>query len=168
SLVEGLLRECVRGVFSLKCGTIPINWPFAYTILVQKYSSNDLLQTSVLFRNISIVEVGRLPLLWLAPESYERWIFSPASDVWSMGVLLYELVTTGGRPYPDWATSELFDRLKNGERMERPADCSEAVYRMMRSCWELDASLRPNWRDLRMAMAAELERVCPNDDYILH
>ncbi|GMR51895.1 hypothetical protein PMAYCL1PPCAC_22090, partial [Pristionchus mayeri] len=70
---------------------------------------------------------GRLPLKWMSPEAIAKYDFTPASDVWSFGVLLFEIITLGGTPYPDWAAAELLQRLKRGERMERPDNCTDAM-----------------------------------------
>ncbi|GMR52226.1 hypothetical protein PMAYCL1PPCAC_22421, partial [Pristionchus mayeri] len=50
---------------------------------------------------------GRLPWKWMAPEALERFYFSVESDVWSFGVLLFEIITFGGNPYPDWPAVEV-------------------------------------------------------------
>ncbi|KAH3853468.1 hypothetical protein DPMN_095992 [Dreissena polymorpha] len=67
---------------------------------------------------------GKLPLRWMAPEAIFNLVFSPASDVWSFGILLYEIVSLGGSPYPSWSNADLLKYLKQGIRMERPDNCS--------------------------------------------
>ncbi|XP_048733843.2 uncharacterized protein LOC125649973 isoform X2 [Ostrea edulis] len=70
---------------------------------------------------------GRLPLKWMSIEAINELTFSSASDVWSFGVLLFEIVTLGGTPYPTIDTRELLRELKNGYRMEKPENCSEEM-----------------------------------------
>ena len=68
---------------------------------------------------------GRLPVKWMAPESLFQHVYSSKSDVWSFGILLWEIMTLGGVPYqllPD--VKELFYLLRHGYRMERPVGCS--------------------------------------------
>ncbi|GMT26687.1 hypothetical protein PFISCL1PPCAC_17984, partial [Pristionchus fissidentatus] len=68
---------------------------------------------------------GVLPLKWMSPEAIAKYEFSTASDIWSFGVLLFEIITLGGTPYPEWPAAELLQRLKRGERMERPDNCTD-------------------------------------------
>eukprot|EP00061_Rhincodon_typus_P012027 g37478.t1 len=68
---------------------------------------------------------GRIPVKWMAIESLFDHIYTSQSDVWSFGILLWEIVTLGGNPYPGIAPERLFNLLKTGYRMERPENCSE-------------------------------------------
>ncbi|GMR30404.1 hypothetical protein PMAYCL1PPCAC_00599, partial [Pristionchus mayeri] len=61
---------------------------------------------------------GKLPLKWMSPEAIDHFEFSTASEVWSFGVLLFEICTLGGSPYAGWMAAELITRLKRGERMQ--------------------------------------------------
>ncbi|GMT26882.1 hypothetical protein PFISCL1PPCAC_18179, partial [Pristionchus fissidentatus] len=70
---------------------------------------------------------GRLPIKWMAPEALRRYEMSTASDVWSYGILLFEIITLGGSPYPNWEPSEILPRLEAGERMARPDNCPDSV-----------------------------------------
>ncbi|KAL8614868.1 hypothetical protein ACOMHN_059207 [Nucella lapillus] len=70
---------------------------------------------------------GKLPLKWMAMESIFDLTFSTASDVWSFGVVLFEIVTLGGTPYPTLPIRGLLRALKEGYRMERPDNCSEEM-----------------------------------------
>ncbi|GFR95903.1 fibroblast growth factor receptor 2 [Elysia marginata] len=68
---------------------------------------------------------GRLPVKWMSVEAIFDQSFSSASDVWSFGILLYELVTLGGVPYPTVHTRDLLRRLRAGYRMPRPDTCQD-------------------------------------------
>ncbi|RUS85688.1 hypothetical protein EGW08_006564, partial [Elysia chlorotica] len=68
---------------------------------------------------------GRLPVKWMSVEAIFDQSFSSASDVWSFGILLFELVTLGGVPYPTVPTRDLLRRLQAGYRMPRPDSCRE-------------------------------------------
>lgn len=78
---------------------------------------------------------GKLPIKWLALESLTHQVYTSQSDVWSYGILLYEICTLGGNPYPSLSTSDLIMELKRGYRMEKPDSCSKELYELMLSCW---------------------------------
>ena len=65
-----------------------------------------------------------VPVKWMAFESLAYSVYTSQSDVWSFGVLLWELVTLGSTPYPGLAVHELFNFLTAGCRMEKPENCS--------------------------------------------
>ncbi|KAL1395785.1 hypothetical protein pipiens_010991 [Culex pipiens pipiens] len=92
---------------------------------------------------------GRLPICWMAPESLQDGYFDSRSDVWSFGVVLWEIMTMGAHPFMAIDTwKQLLEDLQHGKRLERPGGCSDDVYRIMKDCWELQAELRPTFTDL--------------------
>ncbi|KAF3848469.1 hypothetical protein F7725_014966 [Dissostichus mawsoni] len=91
---------------------------------------------------------GRLPVKWMAPEALFDRIYTHQSDVWSFGVLLWEIFTLGGSPYPGVPVEELFKLLKEGHRMEKPSACPQELYRMMRDCWHAVPARRPTFSQL--------------------
>nr|XP_057908550.1 proto-oncogene tyrosine-protein kinase receptor Ret isoform X2 [Doryrhamphus excisus] len=98
---------------------------------------------------------GRIPVKWMAIESLFDHIYTTQSDVWSFGVLLWEIVTLGGNPYPGIAPERLFNLLKTGYRMERPENCSEEMYNLMVRCWKQESDKRPTFSDI----SKELEKM---------
>ncbi|XP_072048954.1 uncharacterized protein [Amphiura filiformis] len=100
---------------------------------------------------------GRLPIRWMAIESVLGDVHTTESDVWSFGVLLWEIVTLGSRPYPKLKGDDIRKLLKNGQRMPRPKHCSEQLYNIMLACWEKEPSQRPSFEQLMKLLDEILE-----------
>ncbi|KAL7985886.1 hypothetical protein Chor_011052 [Crotalus horridus] len=70
---------------------------------------------------------GRLPVKWMAPEALFDRVYTHQSDVWSFGILMWEIFTLGGSPYPGIPVEELFKLLKEGHRMDKPSNCTHEL-----------------------------------------
>uniref|UniRef100_A0A8C6TQL3 Tyrosine-protein kinase n=1 Tax=Neogobius melanostomus TaxID=47308 RepID=A0A8C6TQL3_9GOBI len=92
---------------------------------------------------------------WSAPETISHGTFTSKSDVWSFGVLLYEIITFGGMPYKDLRDCDVYDRISEGYRMPCPPRCPAFLYRMMLSCWSAKAEDRPSFS----ALLKELDNI---------
>ncbi|XP_078508908.1 fibroblast growth factor receptor 4 isoform X1 [Lissotriton helveticus] len=91
---------------------------------------------------------GRLPVKWMAPEALFDRVYTHQSDVWSFGVLTWEIFTLGGSPYPGIPVEELFKLLREGHRMDKPSNCTHELYMLMRECWHAAPSQRPTFKQL--------------------
>ncbi|XP_013363267.1 PREDICTED: vascular endothelial growth factor receptor 3 [Chinchilla lanigera] len=92
---------------------------------------------------------ARLPLKWMAPESIFDKVYTTQSDVWSFGVLLWEIFSLGASPYPGVQINEEFcQRLKDGTRMRAPELATPAIRRVMLNCWSGDPKARPAFSEL--------------------
>lgn len=91
---------------------------------------------------------GRVPYKWMAMESLQNHLYTTKSDVWSFGILLWEIITLGGCPYPGIPAENLFRLLKEGYRMPRPDDCPIQIYQLMTICWREKPHERPHFKDL--------------------
>ncbi|XP_022804070.1 tyrosine-protein kinase receptor torso-like isoform X1 [Stylophora pistillata] len=91
---------------------------------------------------------SKLPVKWMAPESLYKQIFTSKSDVWSYGVVMWEIATVGGSPYPLLTNRELMRRLKTGYRMEKPDFCSDQVYSLTLDCWKQNQDERPSFQEM--------------------
>ncbi|XP_037049515.1 vascular endothelial growth factor receptor 1-like isoform X2 [Bradysia coprophila] len=104
-----------------------------------------------MYKYCNYVKQGQtpLPFKWLAIESIRDQIFSTSTDVWSFGVLMWELFTLGQTPYPGMsADHDLFVKLTDGYRMDKPEYATEEVYHIMLNCWNVNAETRPTFNDL--------------------
>ncbi|XP_022083705.1 uncharacterized protein LOC110975479 [Acanthaster planci] len=90
----------------------------------------------------------RVPLRWLAIESVRDHLYTTQSDVWSFGILLWEIATFGGTPYPSIQNELLTATLKRGYRMPKPDNCHDEIYGLMRNCWEENPNDRPTFNEL--------------------
>ena len=78
-----------------------------------------------------------LPIKWAAPECYLNKEFSSASDVWSFGVVLFELFSYAETPYKGMTNRQVLEQVPQGLRLERPENCPERIYSLMCKCWEI-------------------------------
>ncbi|XP_063729877.1 vascular endothelial growth factor receptor 1 isoform X2 [Eleginops maclovinus] len=92
---------------------------------------------------------ARLPLKWMSPEAIFDKVFTTQSDVWSYGILLWEIFSLGASPYPGLQIDEEFcHRLKGGTRMRAPECSTPEIYSTMLACWEASPLDRPTFTNL--------------------
>eukprot|EP00092_Neocalanus_flemingeri_P013493 GFUD01014552.1.p1 GENE.GFUD01014552.1~~GFUD01014552.1.p1 ORF type:complete len:606 (+),score=67.44 GFUD01014552.1:159-1976(+) len=106
---------------------------------------------------------GRLPIRWMAPESLYDNIYTTKTDVWSYGVLMWEIATLGSTPYPGMSGSEVMKKVKEGHRLEKPEHCDREIFNMMFYCWDKDPVERPSFTQLVKDLEALLTK---ETDYI--
>ncbi|XP_038054952.1 tyrosine-protein kinase receptor Tie-1-like [Patiria miniata] len=92
---------------------------------------------------------GLVPVRWLALECLVQNVYTTMSDVWSFGVLLWEIVTLGDHPYRGMSASEIIDVLAEGYRLPNPSHCHNQLYTLMMECWRLSPSRRPSFGCLK-------------------
>jgi serine/threonine protein kinase len=97
---------------------------------------------------VSDPKATELPVRWTAPEALEKKRYSLKSDVFSFGVLVWEVESFGAEPYVGWPLGSILKRLKAGERLEQPTGCPDTLYSVMLQCWDLDPDKRPSWESL--------------------
>ena len=91
----------------------------------------------------------KFPVKWTAPEVMLHNNFTAKCDVWSYGIVLYELITYGCIPYPGMTNTEVVEKLQTGYRMPCPLGCPDQLYTLMKDCWREDAPLRPTFKALQ-------------------
>ncbi|XP_018588674.2 vascular endothelial growth factor receptor 2 isoform X1 [Scleropages formosus] len=112
---------------------------------------------------------ARLPLKWMAPETIFDRVYTTQSDVWSFGVLLWEIFSLGASPYPGVVIDETFcRRLKEGTRMRAPDYSSPEIYQIMLECWLDRPKDRPTFTELVQHLGDLLQARAKQDgkDYI--
>ncbi|NWH95546.1 RON protein, partial [Aegithalos caudatus] len=98
---------------------------------------------------------AKLPVKWMALESLQTQKFTTKSDVWSFGVLMWELLTRGASPYAGVDPYDMARYLLQGRRLPQPSHCPDSLYRVMLSCWAPAPEERPSFTGL----VGELEHV---------
>ncbi|XP_067938733.1 tyrosine-protein kinase Yes-like isoform X2 [Watersipora subatra] len=97
-------------------------------------------------------EGTKFPIKWTAPEAAFERKFSVKSDVWSMGVLLYEMTTFGKVPYPGMYGREVLEQIEQGYRMPKPRhdrlETPDTLYDIMKKCWDRRPENRPTFEYL--------------------
>ncbi|KAL6419476.1 hypothetical protein ACFW04_011387 [Cataglyphis niger] len=88
---------------------------------------------------------GLLPIRWMAPESLVLGIFTSQSDVWSFGVLMWEITSLGEHPYTGRTNLEVIDYVRAEGRLPMPLNCPPTLYELMLRCWN-SANKRPNFK----------------------
>ncbi|NXS02114.1 LYN kinase, partial [Oxylabes madagascariensis] len=97
-------------------------------------------------------EGAKFPIKWTAPEAINYGSFTIKSDVWSFGILLYEIVTYGKIPYPGMSNSDVMVALQRGYRMPRMETCPAELYDIMKTCWKDKAEERPTFDYLQSVL----------------
>ncbi|XP_067049579.1 ephrin type-B receptor 1-B-like [Acropora muricata] len=91
---------------------------------------------------------GKIPVRWTAPEALKSRKFSSASDVWSYGILVWEIMSFSDRPYWEWNNYDVMNRVESGYRLPSPKNCPKLVHNLMLNCWESDKTKRPTFADI--------------------
>ncbi|XP_013921468.1 PREDICTED: ephrin type-A receptor 1 isoform X1 [Thamnophis sirtalis] len=92
---------------------------------------------------------GKIPIRWTAPEAIANRIFTSASDVWSFGIVMWEVFSYGDKPYGDMSNQEVMKSIEDGYRLPPPVDCPSILYELMKVCWSYDRTRRPRFREIQ-------------------
>ncbi|KAH8341039.1 hypothetical protein KR067_002082 [Drosophila pandora] len=98
------------------------------------------------------LDVGKLPIKWTAPEALKNGRFSNKSDMWSFGILLWEIYSFGRVPYPRIPLADVVKHVEVGYKMEAPEGCPPEIYEMMRQAWDLNPAKRPTFAELKVKL----------------
>ncbi|XP_035278599.1 ephrin type-B receptor 3-like isoform X7 [Anguilla rostrata] len=88
---------------------------------------------------------GKIPIRWTAPEAIAYRKFTSASDVWSYGIVMWEVMSYGERPYWDMSNQDVINAVEQDYRLPPPMDCPTALHQLMLDCWVKERNLRPKF-----------------------
>ncbi|XP_063078954.1 ephrin type-A receptor 7 isoform X2 [Engraulis encrasicolus] len=88
---------------------------------------------------------GKIPVRWTATEAIQYRKFTSASDVWSYGIVMWEVMSYGERPYWDMSNQDVIKAIEEGYRLPAPMDCPPGLHQLMLDCWQKDRADRPKF-----------------------
>eukprot|EP00080_Pristionchus_pacificus_P018100 PDM78120.1 vab-1 [Pristionchus pacificus] len=95
---------------------------------------------------------GKIPVRWTAPEAITHRKFTAASDVWSFGIVMWEVCSFGERPYWEWTNQKVISEIMAGYRLPAPMETPLALHRIMLRCWQLERHDRPTFSQLQSTL----------------
>ncbi|EGV93829.1 Ephrin type-A receptor 7 [Cricetulus griseus] len=91
---------------------------------------------------------GKIPVRWTAPEAIQYRKFTSASDVWSYGIVMWEVMSYGERPYWDMSNQDVIKAIEEGYRLPAPMDCPAGLHQLMLDCWQKERAERPKFEQI--------------------
>ncbi|XP_071137082.1 uncharacterized protein [Mytilus edulis] len=107
----------------------------------------------------------RVPVKWMAPECTLSTVNATTkSDVWSYGIVMWEILSLGETPYGGISSRNVPDRIQNGHRLERPEYSTDTHYKIMKKCWSFKPEDRPAFKTIVKEFDSTF-RTTPSDAY---
>ncbi|KAM9377030.1 insulin-like growth factor 1a receptor [Pholidichthys leucotaenia] len=100
---------------------------------------------------------GLLPVRWMSPESLKDGVFTTMSDVWSFGVVLWEIATLAEQPYQGMSNEQVLRFVMEGGLLDKPDNCPDMLFELMRMCWQYNPKMRPSFLEIINSVKEELE-----------
>uniref|UniRef100_A0A674CJN5 Tyrosine-protein kinase receptor n=1 Tax=Salmo trutta TaxID=8032 RepID=A0A674CJN5_SALTR len=100
---------------------------------------------------------GLLPVRWMSPESLKDGVFTTTSDVWSFGVVLWEIATLAEQPYQGMSNEQVLRFVMDGGLLDKPDNCPDMLFELMRMCWQYNPKMRPSFLEIINSIKEELE-----------
>uniref|UniRef100_A0A3Q3N117 Ephrin type-A receptor 10 n=1 Tax=Labrus bergylta TaxID=56723 RepID=A0A3Q3N117_9LABR len=99
---------------------------------------------------------GKSVVLWSAPEAIQYHRFSSASDVWSFGIVMWEVMSYGERPYWDMGNQDVIKAIEDGFRLPAPVNCPPHLHQLMLDCWQKERTERPTFSQIHSALSKSI------------
>uniref|UniRef100_A0A8C4DZ59 Tyrosine-protein kinase receptor n=1 Tax=Dicentrarchus labrax TaxID=13489 RepID=A0A8C4DZ59_DICLA len=99
---------------------------------------------------------GLLPVRWMSPESLKDGVFTTMSDVWSFGVVLWEIATLAEQPYQGMSNEQVLRFVMEGGLLDKPDNCPD-MFELMRMCWQYNPKMRPSFLEIISSIKDELD-----------
>ncbi|XP_051506231.1 insulin-like growth factor 1 receptor [Myxocyprinus asiaticus] len=100
---------------------------------------------------------GLLPVRWMSPESLKDGVFTTMSDVWSFGVVLWEIATLAEQPYQGLSNEQVLRFVMEGGLLDKPDNCPDMLFELMRMCWQYNPKMRPSFLEIISSIKDDLE-----------
>ncbi|XP_066540377.1 insulin-like growth factor 1a receptor [Hoplias malabaricus] len=100
---------------------------------------------------------GLLPVRWMSPESLKDGVFTTHSDVWSFGVVLWEIATLAEQPYQGMSNEQVLRFVMEGGLLDKPDNCPDMLFELMRMCWQYNPKMRPSFLEIISSIKEELD-----------
>uniref|UniRef100_A0A8C4N3B4 receptor protein-tyrosine kinase n=1 Tax=Eptatretus burgeri TaxID=7764 RepID=A0A8C4N3B4_EPTBU len=131
-------------------------------MIVTEFMENGSLDSFLRYlQNYNILnasEGGKIPIRWTAPEAIQYRKFTTASDVWSYGIVMWEVMSYGERPYWDMSNEDVISAVEQDYRLPAPMDCPAALHQLMLDCWQKSRGDRPKFS----LIVAQLDKLIRN------
>ncbi|XP_077953871.1 insulin-like growth factor 1 receptor isoform X2 [Gasterosteus aculeatus] len=100
---------------------------------------------------------GLLPVRWMSPESLKDGVFTTMSDVWSFGVVLWEIATLSEQPYQGMSNEQVLRFVMEGGLLDKPDNCPDMLFELMRMCWQYNPKMRPSFLEIISSIKEDLD-----------
>uniref|UniRef100_A0A2K5RBA0 Tyrosine-protein kinase receptor n=1 Tax=Cebus imitator TaxID=2715852 RepID=A0A2K5RBA0_CEBIM len=100
---------------------------------------------------------GLLPVRWMSPESLKDGVFTTHSDVWSFGVVLWEIATLAEQPYQGLSNEQVLRFVMEGGLLDKPDNCPDMLFELMGMCWQYNPKMRPSFLEIISSIKDEME-----------
>ncbi|XP_039510200.1 ephrin type-A receptor 7-like isoform X2 [Pimephales promelas] len=104
----------------------------------------------------STLHAGKSLVLWTAPEAIQYHRYSSASDVWSFGIVMWEVMSFGERPYWDMGNQDVIKAIEDGFRLPAPVNCPGSLHQLMLDCWQKERTERPSFTQIHSALSKSI------------
>ncbi|XP_047111693.1 tyrosine-protein kinase receptor torso-like [Schistocerca piceifrons] len=157
--LQSFAVQIARGMAHLEQRHITHRDLAARNILIDEHKTLKISDFGLSRSGIYVNTRGKkVPLRWLSVEAIRDNLYSSKSDVWAYAIVLWEIGTLGGFPYPTVSDHDLLRFLLEGRRLEKPDNCTDELYSLMMMCWSHNADDRPSFATISKHLEGALGR----------